>query len=444
MLISPLKILNGISWTFGTFAISTVFRFGSSVVLSRLLAPDILGILLIITTIRNGVELLSDVGIGQNIVQSPNGLRPSFYNTAWIMQILRGILLSSALFLFSGSVGAFYNIDPELVRISALTLLILGFSSTSIYLLQRKIQIAKLTLFDLSQEILASVLAIGAALVSPSIVSLLIANVVATLVRCICTYWLSKAHQRLIFSPQHAREILSFGKWIFLSSLLMLLSMSFDRLYLGQAAPLATLGIYGIAKSLADLPSALVGRLSHSMVFPIIASARSVPRVEVRANLSRLRRRLLSGAAVVLAFGVCGADIVIHIVYDDRYIDAAWMLPVLLAGVWFTIIASLNEYTLLGIGRPIYGVMGSAAKFLYLLVFLPYSFAHHGMLGAVICVAMADLVRIPPIFVGQVRERFSFLKQDIVATCLLVSLIYSLSWARSRLGFGTAFDTLPL
>jgi O-antigen/teichoic acid export membrane protein len=443
MLLSPLKILRGIGWTFGTYAVSIVFRFGSSVILSRLLDPNILGIMLIITTIRNGIELLSDVGIGQNIVQNKNGNRPYFYNTAWIIQIIRGVILSSFLFFLSREIAEFYKIDQYLISVSALTLLMMGFYSTSIYLLQRNIQISKLTLFDLSQEIIASLLAVIAALISPSVLSLVIANVIATVVRGVCTYLLPKARQRFVFSARYAWEIVSFGKWMFLSSLLMLLSTSFDRLYLGQAAPLAMFGIYGIAKALADLPGALVGRLSHALIFPIIASARSVPRAEVRANLSKLRRLLLAGAAIVLALGISVADIVIRVVYDDRYLDAGWMLPLLLTGVWFTILASINEYTLLGIGRPVYGVVGSAMKFLYLLIFLPYFFRHYGMLGAVACIAMADLVRIPAIFIGQLRERFSFLRQDIVATCLLFAVIGSASWFRMQFGFGSAFQALP-
>ena len=43
--------------------------------------------------------------------------------------------------------------------------------------------------------------------------------------------------------------------------------MNFDRLFLGMAAPLALLGVYGIARSLSDPIGALVVRLCSYVFF---------------------------------------------------------------------------------------------------------------------------------------------------------------------------------
>ena len=45
-------------------------RFISNIILAALLSPAIFGLMAIVTTIRTGVELLSDIGIGQSVVRS--------------------------------------------------------------------------------------------------------------------------------------------------------------------------------------------------------------------------------------------------------------------------------------------------------------------------------------------------------------------------------------
>ena len=62
-------------------------------ILTRLLAPELFGIVTIISSVRNGIELISDVGLGQSIVYNKNSENPDFYNTAWTLQWIRGLLL---------------------------------------------------------------------------------------------------------------------------------------------------------------------------------------------------------------------------------------------------------------------------------------------------------------------------------------------------------------
>ena len=87
----------------------------------------------------------------------------------------------------------------------------------------------------------------------------------------------------------YALEIVHFGKWIFLGSLVYYLSTTFDRLYLAGVIPLALLGVYGLARNLAEMLSALAIRLGNSVIFPFIASHADTPRSELRRQVVWLR-----------------------------------------------------------------------------------------------------------------------------------------------------------
>ena len=64
--------------------------------------------------------------------------------------------------------------------------------------------------------------------------------------------------------------------------------------------------------------------------------------------------------------------------------------------------------------------------------------------GGVVVVALADLCRYFPTLLGQIRERFSFGRQDLLMTLAVFLMICLLEYARYSFGFGTSFDTLPV
>src|SRR5665213_3405929 len=90
---SNILLLRGTAWTLGAFGVSQGLRLVTNVALARLLAPELFGIMVIVNSIRIGIELISDVGIGQNIVHNTDAEKPDFYNTAWTLQLIRSVVL---------------------------------------------------------------------------------------------------------------------------------------------------------------------------------------------------------------------------------------------------------------------------------------------------------------------------------------------------------------
>src|SRR6267378_3832605 len=87
------RVLNAGVWSLAGFALSTIVRFGSNLLMTRLLAPELFGVMAIASTVMVGLAMFSDVGVKQSIVQSKRGWEAAFLNTAWSIQILRGLLL---------------------------------------------------------------------------------------------------------------------------------------------------------------------------------------------------------------------------------------------------------------------------------------------------------------------------------------------------------------
>jgi len=447
MSISSKILVRGAAWTTGAYVVTQAVRLGTNVVLARLLAPELFGTMLIVDTLRIGIELISDVGIFQNIIYHDNADDPAFYNTAWTLQLFRSLILSAVFLAAAVPIARFYEspIFASIFPISALSFIITGLSSIKRPLAQKRLEVIKLNIFDMLITCISSASFIVFAYITPTIWALVFGGFAPSIASTIGSYFLlSGVKQRLYISKPAARQILAFGKWIFLSSIVFFLSMNYDRLYLAKVIPFELVGVYGISRAISDVSTNLVARLANMIVFPFIAAHTNMSRADLRGQLKPIRLKSMILAALGFSIFVVAAYLAIKVLYDKRYHDATWVLPVLLVGSWFSILANVNESTLLGVGKPSYGAMASGARFGFLVVALWIAAGNYGFIGCVLVIAASDVCRYVPSLLGQVREGCSFALQDLLCTLVVFSMIALLEWIRWFFGFGTSFETLPV
>ena len=446
MNISRLSLLRKAISTLGSFGVMQLVRLVSGVIIARLVSPDLLGIMLIVYVLRYGAELLSDIGIRQSIVSNSEGENPDFYNTAWTLQLIRGFALCLLFLAITVPLSKLYNAQILLLvlPITSSYFAIAGLTSMRLFLLVRKMQTAKLNGFDVLMEVISSIARVAFVIISPTIWALVVGSLVQPIARTIGSYFvLPGVKHQLYISRDHAKQIFGFGKWIFLTATLFFLASNFDRLYLAKIIPFALLGVFGIARNLSGMVSDGLSRLCNIVIFPLVASEAAKPRSQLRADLAPVRLAFVMICAVGLSLFVVLADFIIAVMYDQRYQAASWMLPILIVGLWFSILASLNEWILIGVGRPQYSTVASSCKLALILAGLPLATMWYGIVGAVIVVAISDLPRYGPILFGQRRSQLSFLRQDIVATAAFFALVVFWEWGRYSFGLGTSFDQIP-
>jgi len=385
------KGLNGkMFWTISGFAASSGMRFLLNIVLSRLLAPEIMGVMLVVNAVRLGIELLTDVGIEQNIIHHRDGIERSFRDTAWTMQVLRGAFLSVLFFAASPLLAQAYHIDIRIFWLAACSPIIGGLHSTAIFVLVKQMEVSKRNQFELGSEMLSFVVSVGLAYVLRSVWAPAIALVCAVAIRSALSYALPDPTQRFRLDPVIRRRIVDYGKWIMMTSLVMYAATNLDRLYLGRAVPLALVGIYGIARAMAELPTTLARRLSYQIIFPAIAGGHD-DGAQVERAMARTRLLFALGVCGALGLGTAVSDWVISLIYDPRYISAGWILGVLLLGGAFAVLSNLNEALLLAAGRPALSSFANVARLITMALCLPLGLHGLGFPGAVMAIAFTEM-----------------------------------------------------
>src|SRR5205823_1958369 len=128
-----------------------------------------------VNSLRTGADLLSDLGVGQNIVHNKNAEDPEFYNTAWTLQVLHGLLLwrLSAAAIWPLSIFYGSSILLVVIPVAALAFIFSGFTSVRRYLLQKRLQFVRLNLYETAVVIISSMAHVIIAFFYPSIWALI-------------------------------------------------------------------------------------------------------------------------------------------------------------------------------------------------------------------------------------------------------------------------------
>lgn len=431
--------IKGAAWTIIGYGASQVLRLGSNLILSRLLVPEFFGLMALVNVFIMGLYLFSDIGIGPSIIQNKRGDDPEFLNTAWTIQIFRGFILWLGSVLIAWPIAHIYN-EPQLmwlIPVVGFGTVLHGFQSTALYTLNRQIAVAKLAMFELAGQLISLTVMVILAWFTRSVWALVAGTIVSEFYQLVWSHRLIPGQSnRFAWDKEAVKSIISFGKWIFFSTALTFLASQADRLILGKLLTAAQLGIYGFAYTLADMPRSVILALSGKVIFPAFSKLADLPRETFRAKILKNRKPLLLALAVGLTFLVSFGDLLIYTLYDKRYEQAGWMLPIIALGIWHTTLYSTMSPALLALGKPIYSTLGYLLTLITISIGLPLGYSLGQMVGAVIAVAVGDIPFYVVTMYGLWREGVNCLKQDIWATAVFLSFLTAVLLCRYLLGWG--------
>ncbi|MDJ0730538.1 MAG: oligosaccharide flippase family protein [Crocosphaera sp.] len=440
------KAISGSIWTMVGYGGGQALRLGSNIILTRLLVPELFGLMALVNTFIQGLQLFSDIGINPSIIRSPRGDEPLFLNTAWTLQVIRGFGLWIGCCLIAWPLSQFYNNQQLLWLLPTvgLTTIVSGFNSTSLATLNRKLEIGRITRLSLGIQILTLTIMIVWAYFQRSIWALVVGNLVSVFIKMAISHRLEpNISNRFVWDQECIKEITSFGRWIFVSTAMTFLAEQADRLLLGKLLSLEMLGIYTIAITFSRLPQQVLGRL-HIIILPLVAKNQHLPRKELLNKILRKRWFILILSGVIVAVLFCSGDFIILTFYDDRYKDAAWMLPILALGIWPELLNSTMKDALLAINKPKYLAWSNTSKFFYMLTMLPLFYYLMKLPGVIICVAFNHILPYLVSNYGLWRESLCPIKQDILASFGLILLIICISITRMLLGLGLPLENFHL
>ncbi len=431
------RAVRGGAYTLAGFVTTQAFKFGGNVLLTRMLPQEAFGLMAIVNTVLTGFGQFSDLGIAPSIVQNRRGDDPAFLNTAWTIQLMRGGMMFVVASIVAIPVARWYDL-PELAPLLAVTAtlgLIVGVATTKLETAERHLRLGRIALIEISSQVGATFIMLGWALLWPSVWALVAGGLSGAVVRTGLGHLILTGHNpRPGWDKEAARDLLRFGRWVFLSTLLTFFVNHADRLIFAAKIPIALLGVYSIALVVSTMPTMAMRSITSKVMFPLFSRANATP--GELAEVFRGSRRLhmvLSGW--MLSGFIGGGSVAIALVYDERYAAAGWMVQLLSIAGWIGTPEAANTSAILARGKPFWLFTGNVGKLVGMVIFIPLGFYLGDFPGALTGYVASESFRYVMSSVAVSRLGLSALRQDIGFT--LVVAASSLAAWFSALGLGS-------
>lgn len=337
------KILSSAKLSTLKFASEIGLRLVSTVVLTRLLAPEVYGVFAIVLVYLYLLEMFSDFGIRSLILTKEDEVDDDFLRTCWTVSIIRGLLIaivSALIALVIGLLqtqGVFGSENPYAASslpwaIVALggAAFIMGFETPMRFMSERAMAFGLVTAVDVARNVVALVVTIALAFYLRSIWALVLGNVARSLFHVAASFAVFHGPKmRLSFRRDYLGLLIDRGKWIMGHSAQTALSQSADRLVLGFVMSSSSFGFYFIARQLVDIVPQFLNTLNGQMALQVFTQLHKTGAAEFRRNYYRYRLFIDVMAGVSTGGLIVVAPLLVDVIFDDRYAEVANIIQII-------------------------------------------------------------------------------------------------------------------
>jgi O-antigen/teichoic acid export membrane protein len=400
------RVLRSASWLLIGYGGSQALRLAASLILTRILFPEAFGLMALVSVVTVGLAMFSDVGISPSIAQSKRGDDPDFLDTAWTIQVIRGFGLWLGASLLAWPVARFYG-EPDLalyLPIAGISLVVAGFNPTRIETAHRHLLVGRLTVLDLTSQIIGITAMVMLALATGSVMALVAGGVIQAVAKLGLThFFLPGPVNRFRWEKQAASELIRFGKWIFLSTAFWFVASQGDRAILGKFLSLEMLGLYNIGYFLASFPMLLGHAVNQRVLIPVYRDKPVFEAPENRAKQRKLRLGLTSGILALLLIMAFVGPALTELLYDPRYLPSGAMVTLISSALIPAVIGMTYDQAALAAGDSRSFFAYSAVRAVVQVVLLLVGVTLFGLIGAIGAMALAGVL-VHPVLVWLARR----------------------------------------
>ena len=398
-------------WVILIFGLSQLIRLGSNLIVTRLLEPEMFGVMAVVYVVIFGIGMFTDLGLWAFVVRHKNHDDPHLLNAVWTIQLLRGWLvflaiLGAVIILVVGNQYLpeyFHGIYsdsrlPILILIAAVGSVIGGCRSMASPVMHRKLEVGKLELIELTSQIIGTFVMVMWVWLHPSIWALLSAGLISVTISTFLSYSLFPFRHKLVWDKAIVREVFHFSKWIVIASALTYLFSQGDKLFFAAKIDAADLGVYSIAFMLVAMLTTVTQTLAEKIVFPVFSSQVHGDRQLLKDKYYKVRLYLDFPIFLVAGLLIALGPLIVSTLYDARYSNAGWILQILIFSVIGNTLSLVSMECLSALSITKVRMWVMMIRTISLFIGLPLFFNLFGFYGAVWVVALNVWISLPLIY----------------------------------------------
>lgn len=348
---SSLKVFINFLWRFfercGAQAVTLVV----SIVLARILDPDVYGVLALVTVFTTILQVFVDSGLGNALIQKKDADDLDF-SSVFYFNFAVCVLLYLLMFFLAPLIATFYGIEEltAIIRVISLTLIISGVKNIQQAYVSRNMLFKKFFFSTIGGTIGAAVVGIWMAYAGFGVWALVAQNLFNLAVGTLILWLTVKWRPKLMFSWERLKGLLKYGWKLLVSRLLDTVYNELRSLIIGKKYSTSDLAYYNKGKQFPNLITNNINDSIDSVLFPSMSKEQSnIDHVKSMARRA-IKTSTYALAPLMMGMAFC-AEPLIRLILTEKWLPSVFYLRVFCVTYMFYPIHTANLNAIKAIGR---------------------------------------------------------------------------------------------
>lgn len=357
------KVITNFLWRFSERVGAQLVAFVVSVVLARLLEPEIYGTIALVTVFTAILNVFIDSGMANALIQKKNADDLDF-STVFYFNITICCILYLLMFLMAPVIADFYNMPTlvSVIRVLSLTLVISGVKNVQQAYVSRTMQFKRFFFATLGGTLGAAVVGIIMAYAGMGIWALVAQQLFNALVDTIVLWLTVKWRPKKMFSFKRLKSLFSYGWKLLMSALLNTVYDNIRALIIGKMYSSADLAYFNRGKQFPNLIITNVNTSIDSVLLPTMSREQ-----DNVARIKNMTRRAIKTSVYIMApmmIGlICCARPLVQLILTSKWLPCVPFMRIICVTCVFYPIHTANLNALKAIGRSdLYLILEIAKK----------------------------------------------------------------------------------
>ena len=345
------RVISNFIWRFAERCGAQVVQTIVSLVLARLLAPEVFGTVALVTVFANIFQVFVDSGLGNALIQKKEADDLDF-SSVFYFNIIWCIVLYVILYLLAPYLAAFYEdtMLTPVIRVLCLTIVISGVKNVQQAYVSKTMQFKKFFFSTLFGTIVSAIVGIGMAIAGTGIWALVAQKITNLAIDTVVLWFTVKWRPKLIFSFERLRGLLMYGWKLLASSLLDTLNNNLRQLVIGKLYTDTDLAYFNQGRQIPDLLVNNVNLSIDSVLLPVMSEAQ-----DESARVKAMTRRSIKMSTYIMAPLMIGLAVVapalIELLLTSKWLDCVFYLRIFCITYLFYPIHTANLNAIKAMGR---------------------------------------------------------------------------------------------
>ncbi len=383
------------------------------------------------------LDTFSQTGFHAALIHKKNPTK-IYLDTAWTISIIRGAILFIILFISAPFFADFFNTSQAtlVIRVIAFSTLMSGLRNIGIVYFQKDLEFHKQFWFAFSIAIVDMALSITLAFILRNVWALVFGGLSANLIGLVLSYILHPYRPKIKIDYKIFKELFSFGKWLFGSSIIIFLASHGDDAFLGKILGVTALGYYQMAFNIGNFPSSETAGVISKVAFPAFVKLKEVSHQLKGSYLKTVRIVILLSAPLTSGIIVLAPQFT-QLFLGEKWLPIVLPLQILALSGMFRSIAGTGGSIFNAIGKPKLDFVKDTIR-LIVVVLTIYPFTKlWGITGTSLSVLFGLIASCLVWLRSSMREMKTTLKEYLsifyppiigsISMCIVISIVLKIS-----------------